>query len=236
MNQIAIRILNDLLSRSCPARIPRSGDKGKEVSCYSISLQEGDSPKLLVETLSSNGFTGRHFEGGGFRPAASVPFTLSRELIIRIEHYHGLVTHTYLGLFDYVIHEWTRFYKLKSLYILARQRVPQFFFNRRKLQLATRMAILEKVVAKQSDEPRKSFSSHDIMSYMYSLRWYLHPQRTQLRQRMDLYLESFVDSGELKRVSGTGELLITGKAVATLESYQIEVSREREMQDIFRRV
>ncbi|EJG0733300.1 hypothetical protein C4G28_RS10640 [Vibrio parahaemolyticus] len=87
------------------------------------------------------------------------------------------------------------------------------------------MKILEKIIAKQSVAPNKAFSSLDIMSYVYGLRWYLHPQKTEVRQKMDLYLDSFVASGELLKFAS--DYKITGQAVATLEKYQIEVSRAK---------
>ena len=89
------------------------------------------------------------------------------------------------------------------------------------------MKILESIIAKQSEEPHKSFSSLDLMSYMYSIRWYLHPQKTELRKKMDLYLSSFVSSGELKNQGDSFDFIITGKAIATLEQYQIETARAK---------
>ncbi|WP_272284453.1 hypothetical protein [Vibrio europaeus] len=46
---------------------------------------------------------------------------------------------------------------------------------------------------------------------------------------MDLYLNSFVSSGELVVVE-LGEYKVTRKAKATLESYQMESSREKDAQ------
>jgi hypothetical protein len=66
----------------------------------------------------------------------------------------------------------------------------------------------------------------DIMTYIYGMRWYLHPNKTEVRQKMDLYLESFVASGEIVSPK-TFEYKITGKAIATLEQYQIEIAREK---------
>jgi len=227
MNKLTKWILKRLLAKPCPIQIPRSGESGKQVNCYSISLYEGDSPILLVNSIEDNGIAGSHFEGGGFRTEAEIPFTLSSGLHIRIKHYHGLVTHTYSGVIDYILHEWSMFYKLQSIYFLAKHSVPQFFFNKKKLQLPKRMHILESIIAKQSDEPHKSFSSLDLMSYMYSIRWYLHPQTTEMRKKMDLYLSSFSASGELKNSGGSFDYIITGKAIATLEKYQIETARAK---------
>lgn len=227
MNKVTKWILSRLLTKPCPVQIPRTGESGKQVNCYSISIYEGDAPIMLVNSIEENGLNGNHFEGGGFRTDAVIPFSLYAGLNLRIEHYHGLVTHTYNGAWDYIIHEWTRFYKLQSIYALAKHSVPQYFFNKKTLQLPKRMKVLESIIAKQSEEPNKSFSSLDLMSYMYSIRWYLHPQKAELRKKMDLYLSSFVSSGELKNQGGSFDFIITGKAIATLEQYQIETARAK---------
>lgn len=228
MNKIEKWILARLLTKPCPTIIPRTGEKGKQIDCYSISLYEGESPILLVDSINNRSINGKHFEGGGFHTVASIPFNLSSGLCLQIEHYHGLVTHTYSGIIDYALHEYTLFYKLQSIYALAKHSVPQFFFNKKKLQLPTRMQILEKVIAKQADEPSKPFSTLDLLSYMYSLRWYLHPQKAELSKKMDLYLASFEASGELRKDGGGIGYFITGKAIATLEKYQIETARAKD--------
>ena len=228
MNKLQKWIIKSLLTKPCPTLICRTGETGKQVNCYSVSLYEGDVPVMLVNSIDDYCLNGSHFEGGGFRTEVSIPFSLLAGLSIRIEHYHGLVTHTYFGLIDFGLNEWTHFYKVQTIYSLAKHSVPQFFFNKKKLQLPKRMAILESIIAKQSEEPEKAFNSLDLMSYMYSLRWYLHPQRTELRKKMDLYLSSFEASGELRPNGGVLEFFITGKAVATLEQYQIETARAKD--------
>ena len=38
---------------------------------------------------------------------------------------------------DYVLHEWTQFYKLQSIYYLAKHYVPQSFFNKKRLRITS---------------------------------------------------------------------------------------------------
>ncbi len=226
MNSYQINIIQKLLRKPCPVRIPRTGDDGKVVNCYSISLYAGDTPLLLVDEVNNDGFVGSYFESNRFNPRASLPFALMYGVTIRIEHYHGLYTHVYQGVFDYCWHEWTGFYKVQSFLSSMKHQVPQFFFNKKTLQLPSRMIILEKAIAKQSVKPHKTFSSLDIMTYVYGMRWYLHPKKTEVKQKMELYLESFVASGELSSPSSF-DYKVTGKAIATLEQYQIEIARAK---------
>lgn len=225
MMKYKTKIIEKLLHKSCPASIPRSGDKGKAVNCYSISLYAGDIPLLLVDDINQHGFVGMYFESDRFNSRVSIPFSLMYGVSVRIEHYYGLYTHTYSSTIDYCLHEWTGFYIVQTFFAWARHAIPQFVFNKVPLQLPSRMKILEKVIAKQSAAPNNVFSALDIMSYTYGLRWYLHPQKTEVRQKMNLYLDSFVASGELLKVAS--DYKITGQAIATLEKYQIEVARAK---------
>ena len=86
------------------------------------------------------------------------------------------------------------------------------------------MHLLEKIIAKQASEPGKTFSSLDLMTYIYSIRWYLHPNEDDMKRKLELYLESFVASGELEKPGGGGEYMVTGAAISTLENYRIEKS------------
>jgi len=225
MNKYKIRIFERLLHKTCPTNIPRSGEKGKKVNCYSISLYAGNIPLLLVEKINENGFFGFYFESNRFNPEACIPFSLMYGVSIRIEHYYGLYSHVYNGLFDYLWHEWTGLYKAQTFFASAKLHIPKYLFNQVALQLPSRMKILEKIIDRQSVYPQKPFDHLDIMSHVYGLRWYSHPQRKETSQKMHLYLDSFVASGELKACRGNYQ--ITGKAIATLEQYQIEVARAK---------
>lgn len=225
MNKHKIKIIERLLHKACPKNIPRSGEEGRAVNCYSISLYADDIPLLLVENINNKGFMGIHFEGNRFNPKACIPFSLMYGVSIRIEHYYGLYLHVYNGIFDYLWHEWTGLYKAQTFLASAKLHIPKFFFNQVALQLPSRMKILEKIISIQSAYPQKSFDHLDIMSHVYGLRWYSHPQRKETSQKMHLYLDSFVASGELTTCKG--DYKITGKAIATLEQYQIEVARAK---------
>ncbi len=233
MNWLAIKILNYLLLKPCPNSIPRTGEKGKQIDCYSMNIFNGQNPKLLIKSINKFGFRGNHWDGNSFCNEASIPFKLSEGLILNIEHYHGLVTYSYKGLIDYAVHEFTGIYKIQSFYFLyIKQRIPQFFFNKKNLQLPDRMKLLGKIIEKQANDPKQPFSSLALMTYLYSTRWYLHPQKDLIRKKLELYLESFVASEEIINSDKSSDYMITGKAIATLERYQIETKRAKDAKSI----
>ena len=187
------------------------------MNCFSLALFETDSPIMLISNINNVGVEGEFWNGRKFEGNATIPFMYMAGLTIRVDHYHGLVTHTYLGIWQFILNEWTLLYRLKSLSLLAKHAVPQFLFNRKKLELPTRMHLLGKLLAKQADAPNSSFTSLDMMTYVYSIRWYQHPNTNNLKQRLELYMESFVASGELQKLGGAHEYKITGTAISSME-------------------
>ena len=65
------------------------------------------------------------------------------------------------------------------------------------------------------------------MGRMHTYRWFYHPDKEMQKKYLELYLESFVESGELScKDSITYKL--TGKAVVTLESFEDEERKHRD--------
>ncbi|MEZ8154446.1 hypothetical protein ACED23_25625 [Vibrio splendidus] len=222
-------VLKEIEPKLAKGLIPRTGDDGKLVDLYSVVFYFEGSPLYLLERIDGNKLILKAWDDRLFSLDASSTFEMMEKLDIRIDHYHGLASHTYWSIRDYVFNEKTRLYKLKSLYILSKYHVPQLLFNRKKLQFPHRMKLLDTLINFQLNKPSKSFSSHEIMTQLYSPRWYLHPKGKASRKRMDLYLNSFVSSDELIIID-RGNYKVTGKAIATLEIYQMESAREKRTQ------
>lgn len=94
MNKISRSIVARLLTKPCPALIPRTGPTAKEINCYALSLFEAENPRLLISGITETGFEGKFWNGSEFNAQATVPFRYFPGLTLRIDHYHGLVHHT----------------------------------------------------------------------------------------------------------------------------------------------
>ena len=228
MNKLAKKVLLSYLSKPCPRSPPRTGKSAKNVDCYSLVLIEEGSPKLSVLSLSDSGYEGNFWDGDSFKHKASIPFQLAEGLDLRIEHFHGIITATYNGVFESVIYEWTKLHILKYQFELAKHHVPQFFFNRKRLQLPQRMELLEKIIEHQVSEPGRPITGIAMMTYLHSSRWHFHPNKSLIQRKMNFYLRSFCASGELIDRSGTSNYEMTGQAISTLEQYQIETQRAKD--------
>lgn len=223
INKVKRILIGHALRKKAMDRIPRSGSDGERVDCYVITLHENDRPVLLVDSISKFGYSGRYWDNRSFSKECIIPFNLSLGLNIRIEHFYGLIDFKYPDLFSYFINEYTKLFIIKKLFYSIKSKVPQFFFNRKRVIIPERMRLLELLIEYQSLTPDEPINANAMLTYMYSSRWYFHPNFLSLRQKMNIYLSSLAETGELKVVKGG--YMITGRAIATLEQYRIEKNR-----------
>ena len=66
---------------------------------------------------------------------------------------------------------------------------------------------------------REEFNIVDLMLGLHSLRLINHPDKNRIKGILKLYVESFIETGEILRLGG-GSYKITGKAISTLEEYE----------------
>jgi hypothetical protein len=92
--------------------------------------------------------------------------------------------------------------------------LSRLIFNRRSQLEASRDNLLQYVV----DEfavAGTPFDSGGILTKMYKFKWYSHPAATSARVRTNYLLESFVETGDLKK-SADGRYLVAPLAFKTL--------------------
>lgn len=218
-------VVKALLRRSCPNSIPRSGEKGKRVSCYYIYLKTGDDDwLLLVKGIDKTGFSGLRWNGNRFDEPDSIPFSETRDVSIEIKRYIGLFLFTYSSVVQCVLCDWTYFNRIPIMW----EWLCQFFFSRRDLGLTERIETLQALVQASVDDPQYGVTEVTLPSLLHGDRWVLHPDSTRQQNYARLLLASFEVSGELKK-DGTGIYRTTGKALTTLSLYETEKQRHEQM-------
>ena len=70
----------------------------------------------------------------------------------------------------------------------------------------------------QLDREHNGIGVIDLMTKLYSIKWVLHPSADEQQNRLELYLDSLVESGDLRKVNT--EYVVTGKAISTIEKYE----------------
>ncbi|MGL1862752.1 MAG: hypothetical protein OCC46_09555 [Pseudodesulfovibrio sp.] len=227
-NRCLPRILED--GRRCDygdRGIPRSGEEGKNINCYSIALYtEEEKPYLLLEGMDGGAgeVRAKEWNGRKFEIDKTVTLEHIREYTIKIRHYYGLGDVTYTGGEDYV---YGKVFMLPYMQIHAaviRYAVKNFLFMQKALTAKNRWGILKLMLKEQQKRGHGiGFDYTDALSLAHSHRWILHPNADEARNTMLLHLDSFVDSGEL--AYDGRKYVVQGRAVATIENREKERKR-----------
>jgi len=94
--------------------------------------------------------------------------------------------------------------------------------------MVERLELLRLILKHYIRTGEKDINSIDLMSSLYSIRWIVHPDKDAQETKLILYLDSFVESGDLICTNNHYSYTITGKALLTLDEYE---KSERRHQD-----
>lgn len=215
-----------MIAKSCDSRIPRSGKKGEQVNCYVVALDNDDGPYFMATAIDGDVITGLKWNGSSYAEQAAVSLSDLDNGNLNITHYYGLSEITYDSIYSA---SWQYATKLIYLKIRIYRRLNltfQYFFNKKKLVTKKRMDLLRLMMEDQLHRTHDGIGSINLLAKIYSNRLFLHPNWDELHQRIDLYLDSLVESGELKKINN--EFVVTGKAIVTIEKYEEDERRHTE--------
>jgi len=215
-------LLPALIKSACPGRIPRSGEKGKQVNCFVVSVDNQGEPYLLVTGINKDVLDCREWNGNSYSIEKSINLAdvTSRDLFIT--HYYGLSTILYSGIIDLAISRFTLIpYGKVRLHDLV-ERFDQYFFNKKKLVTKQRIDLLRLLISRHQ-QGKNSFEAFELMTELYSIKWVLHPEGDSQLRKVDFFLSSLSDTGELLKI---GQLYaLTGHALKAIEEYEEQERR-----------
>jgi hypothetical protein len=214
------------LRRPSPDRVPRSGEQGMAVDCYTVRVFEGDGEEPLI-VRSADGDTLNCLEYDGNRYSIESEASFYDLLGRRFEfiHYHGLCTTTYFGWFDLALGRIFRLPYLKAWIHTKYHVLSQGIYNRRKLVTKQRIDLL-KVILDAQLNGRDRISSLCVMSLIHTDKWYLHPNQEDEHHRVEFYLDALVETNDLK-ANGI-DYQITGQGIAAIELYEEQERKHSE--------
>jgi hypothetical protein len=229
MKPFELRLANALFSRalecSCPESIPRSGVSGAKVKCFTIRVDKFGAPYLFVKGLSGGMLSCLEWTGSRFEKPVEIPLNEIESSDVSITHFYGCSVVEYNGVIDFAIGRTFFFPYFKIHIVRAIKAVDQYFFNKKKLMTKQRIDLLRFLVQRQLDGKRIS-SSVDLMTELYSIKWILHPDKDDQLNRVRFYLNSLVDTGEMRRKND--EYQLTGEALKVIEVYEEQERKHTE--------
>jgi len=227
------KVLKSSLSRPSPDTIPRSGNEGAQMNCFSTLLFKGEVPFMLVKSLKKNNkLEGLAYNGKKFEAPLSLSLDELLDYKVKITHYYGLDEIRYDGVWDYFIEHSIRLPYIKL-------HIKRFFgwvsltiFKHKPLTRMRRILLLRHLIDRRinKDEEASSFSIWELMQELYSFKWLKHPRGDKEQRLIELYLHSFVETGDLTK-KGT-MFALNAKALDTLGRYEDEERRHRDSNKI----
>jgi hypothetical protein len=225
LRRLALRLLANAVACKCPDLVPRSGEAAARVNCYSVYVDKNSEPYLLVKALAGESLECLEWSGQRFDVPKSVSFADIPTGDVSITHFYGYSEVQYKGLREFVAGRLFRLPYLKIRAVRSIESLDQYFFNKKKLVTKQRIELLRFLVARHLDG--KSIKSpFELMTGLYSVKWFLHPERESQHTRLRFYLDSLVSTGELANRNGDYEL--TGRALQTIETYEEQERKHTE--------
>ena len=201
------------------------GSGAAEVDAKIIRFIRDGAPWLIVERRDGADLICSTWNGTTHAGETRYPIEGFALRDFKIKHYYGTATLFFDGLEDYA-----RAHYLRWPYFLIHlqrwfERAGTELYNRRRLVLHQRLDLLTFMV-EQAADGKKLFNSLDLMTDMHSLRWITHPRGESVRNRVDLYLDSLVDTGELTKHQG--DYVLTGRALRLVEDRAVQERMHRQ--------
>lgn len=218
-------LLGIALRRPSPNRIPRSGDEGAAVNCYTTRVFTGDDKALIVCSANGNSLECLEYDGDRYSINATHDFEALIDNKFEFIHYHGLYTTTYFGWWDFAVGTIFRVPYIKAWIHSTHSKISQTIYNRKKLITKQRMDILKTVLNAELNG-QEEISSLVIMTLMYDIRWYLHPNHDEQHHRIELYLDALAETEHLNK--SQMHYKITGYGIAAIELYEEEERKHSE--------
>lgn len=215
-------LLKELSRKPCPEIVPRSGEKSKSINCYVTYINSENKPYLLVKDIINERLYCKKWNSieQKFLDEDGLDFLLEEldEGQINITHFYGSNTIIFDGLKDFTINYFTKWIYLKINMSTFIKSIDQYFFNKRKIITEDRLSLLDNMLNIQLDKYQSGISFIGLMTELYSFKWLNHPNKDFEKRKLKLYLESLIESGDLKYTND--KYLVTGKAISTLEAYE----------------
>jgi len=225
--------LPKILAQECENPIPRSGEEGKNVDCFSVKIDDRGAPFFWVRSMVGDDLVGFEWDGSRFSVQKSLDLKTLQPQNLFIAHYYGLAEVRYSGISDLAIGRITRWPYTRINIVHTLNRFDQYLFNKKKLITKQRIDLLKFLLQKHLDG-KTPISSLDLMVDLYSIKWVLHPDGDAQHKKVNFYLDSLVRSGELDKIDY--KYSVAGAALRTIEEYEEEERKHTETVKMQRRM
>lgn len=221
------KYLPRILERRSESIIPRSGEKAKLVNSFVIYLYENGEPRYMLDHVDGDKITALMWDENKKRFDKEIDITYSDVISLKVEiiHYYGLNEIKFESISDFSLHNITKAIYLNVKYQRFKNWYTKYRFAKKELILHEKIQILRiliknHVASETADSP---MYINQMLTDMYTILWYSHPKASEYKKMLQLNLDSLVSTGDL--LKNGNRYTITGKAIDTITSYELEESR-----------
>lgn len=218
-NIIIYLCLLKALSRPAPSPVPRSGKEGLAMNCYSCGITLPNNSILWAESVNREFVRGYTIDRGTEEKTyQDLPLCMIQLSQLHIKKHQGIYDYSFRNGLDFIIKDLTCYVSFKVFLVRNIHGFNQKIFNKNPLQSKKRTEIL-KIILEEHASRSSEFNVVSLMVHIHSSKYFNHPDKDAATSLLNLYLESFVESGEIIKTKGINYKL-TGKAIVTLEAYE----------------
>lgn len=223
LNVIKRRILEYLLKKPAPERIPRSSPHADNVDCNVVYFRsQKNNWTLLLEKVSPRGITGKFWSDGDELGKVSIPFNLIGDFELDIIHFYGPNDFRYDSLSKYF---WKGFIPIDKTKLLL-HKGQQFLFNKKELVRSERIEVLKLILEKELDDGGYETSPVCLSTLLHTEKWVFHPDKSRQLRYNNLLLNSLYESGDLEKTQHGFRL--SPKALVTLSQFQADQNKQKQ--------
>ena len=190
---------------------------GERENCFVVSIDKDKTRYLTVQSLTEDTLECIEWDGRHFATPKTVPLHEVNFRDLYITHYYGLDVIKFSGITSFALNRLTAWLYIKVHILRVLNRFSQYIFNKKKLVTKERMDLMKFLVELHHDGISQ-FDEIDLMTQLHTIRWVAHPDRESEREKLTFYLDSLVDTGELKRDGYY--YMLTGQALRAIEEYE----------------
>ena len=220
------RLLCGALSKRCPERIPRSGERGAQVNCFSASIDAlNGEPHLFVNRLDGDTLYCLKWDGERYQIPVSIDISEIPPDRLVVTHFYGLSEIVFVGFRSFIIGRAIKFPYIKIWLRRSLTSVDQYFFNKRKIVTKQRVDLL-RAIWEMHLEGTDKVSVISLMTRLYSMRRLSHPQSNAAMSKTSSVLKLLVGAGDLTKDGTTYRL--TGVGLRTISEYEEQERKHTE--------
>lgn len=220
------QLIDSVLSKPVPVDgVVRIGEGVELVDSKILWFLKNGEPWLIVERREGDELICAEWNGKTHAGSVRRQIGEFADRAYKIKHYYGPATIYFSSLSDYALCFYFRWPYVKIYLRRLFERAGTFLYNRRRLVLRQRLDLLTFMIEKTA-EGKPDFEALDLMTEMHTVRWITHPEGESAQNRLKFYLDSLVETGELRKHERAYRL--TGEAIKLVEERAEAERRHRQ--------